>query len=487
MNIRHAGATATLFATAMTLAGCGGGGGGNSTAIQPPPDPPPIGGIEGTGLAVGEISGFGSVIVNGVRYDTSEATITVDDSPGSESDLAVGQVIVLTGSIDDNGTTGTAATIDFDAEVEGPVASIAADGQSFVVLGQGVFIDGDTVYDNRLVLPLQVGDEVEVSGFRQADSTILATRIEPQSPGSEFEVKGSVVNLDAASLVFDVGTLTVDYSAATLEDFPGGEIGEGDPVEVHGTSFNAQNQLEATRVEYEEDHIDGEDGDYAEIEGLVTRFASATDFDVSGQAVVTNAGTEFQGGTAADLALDVKVEVEGTFNASGVLVADTVEVKSANSVRIETTVDDVDAQSGTVTVFADLLVKTDSGTQFEDNSDLALERFSVSDINIGDFLEIRGAADPSNSSGLIASRLERDDPEPDDRLRGVVVSVSRPVIVILGVDIETGGAQFRDDNDQQLTADEFFGRLNAGDVIQVDGAWDGNRLIADEVEFETDN
>ena len=111
----------------------------------------------------------------------------------------------------------------------------------------------------------------------------------------------------------------------------------------------------------------------------------------------------------------------------------------------------------------------------------------MSDINIGDFLEIRGAADPSNSSGLIASRLERDDPEPDDRLRGVVVSVSRPVIVILGVDIETGGAQFRDDNDQQLTADEFFGRLNAGDVIQVDGAWDGNRLIADEVEFETDN
>lgn len=480
-------AAAILFATALTVAGCGGGGGGNSTAIQPPPEPPPIGGIEGTGLAVGVISGFGSVIVNGVRYDTSDATITVDDSPGSESDLAVGQVIVLTGSVDDDGTTGTADTIDFDAEVEGPIASIAADGHSFVVLGQSVLIDDDTVYDNSLALPLQVEDEIEVSGFRQADGTILATRIETQTPGSELEVKGTVVNLDAASLVFNVGTLTVDYSAATLEDFPGGEIGEGDPVEVHGTGFNAQNQLEATRVEFEDDGIDGEDGDHAEIEGLITRFAGAADFDVSGQAVVTSPGTEFEGGTAADLALDVRVEVEGEFNTSGVLVADKVEVKTASSVRIETTVDAVDDAAGTVTVFGDLLIKTDSRTQFEDSSDLDLERFSVSDINIGDFLEIRGAEDPSNSSGLIASRLERDDPDPDSRLRGVVASFSRPVIVILGVDIDTGGAQFRDENDQELTADQFFDRLNTGDAIQVDGTWNGNTLVADEIEFESDN
>ena len=41
-----------------------------------------------------------------------------------------------------------------------------------------------------------------------------------------------------------------------------------------------------------------DDGDHVEIEGLITRFASTTDFDVSGQAVVTTAGTEFEGGAA---------------------------------------------------------------------------------------------------------------------------------------------------------------------------------------------
>ena len=342
-------ALATLFATAITVTGCGGGGGGGSDpVVVPPPEPPPIGGIEGTGLAVGVISGFGSVIVNGVRYETSDATITVDDNPGIDSDLAVGQVIVLKGSIDDNGTTGTADSIDFDAEVEGPIASIAADGASFVVLGQSVLTDADTVYEDSLILPLQVGDEIEISGFRLADGTILATRVELQSQGSELEVKGNVANLNAAGLTFEVGTLTVDYSAATLEDFPGGDIDEGDWVEVHGTG----------RIEFEDNSIDGDDGDHVEIEGLITRFASTTDFDVSGQAVVTTAGTEFEGGAAGDLGIDVKVEVEGEFNAAGTIVADKVEIKKTSSVRIEATVDVVDTMAGTVTVFGDLLIKT---------------------------------------------------------------------------------------------------------------------------------
>ena len=481
-------ALATLFATAITVTGCGGGGGGGSDpVVVPPPEPPPIGGIEGTGLAVGVISGFGSVIVNGVRYETSDATITVDDNPGNESDLAVGQVIVLKGSIDDNGTTGTADSIDFDAEVEGPIASIAADGASFVVLGQSVLTDADTVYEDSLILPLQVGDEIEISGFRLADGTILATRVELQSQGSELEVKGNVANLNAAGLTFEVGTLTVDYSAATLEDFPGGDIDEGDWVEVHGTGLNAQNQLEATRIEFEDNSIDGDDGDHVEIEGLITRFASTTDFDVSGQAVVTTAGTEFEGGAAGDLGIDVKVEVEGEFNAAGTIVADKVEIKKASSVRIEATVDVVDTMAGTVTVFGDLLIKTGPGTQFEDSSDLDLPRFSVSDINVGDFLEIRGVEDPANSVEVLANRIERDDPDPDSGMRGIVTSVNRPVIVVLGVEIHTNGAQFRDENEQVLTADQFFDRLNAGDTIQADGTWNGTSLVADEVEFESDD
>ena len=68
----------TLAMTAMlAVAGCGGGGGGGSDPVVTPPPvtPPPDGGIDRGGVAVGPIDGFGSVIVNGVRFDTSDAAL----------------------------------------------------------------------------------------------------------------------------------------------------------------------------------------------------------------------------------------------------------------------------------------------------------------------------------------------------------------------------------------------------------------------------
>ena len=60
------------------------------------------GGISGTGnmssgFALGPIDGFGSVIVNGVRFDTSSATFTAEGMPATQADLAVGQVVEVQG------------------------------------------------------------------------------------------------------------------------------------------------------------------------------------------------------------------------------------------------------------------------------------------------------------------------------------------------------------------------------------------------------
>ena len=73
-----------VFALAV---GCGGGGGGGDSSIVNPPPQPPVGGIGRTGIAQGPISTFGSVVVNGVRYDTSSATFTINGLSGSQDDL----------------------------------------------------------------------------------------------------------------------------------------------------------------------------------------------------------------------------------------------------------------------------------------------------------------------------------------------------------------------------------------------------------------
>ena len=58
------------------------------------------------------------------------------------------------------------------------------------------------------------------------------------------------------------------------------------------------------------------EGHGSEIEGLITRFASAADFDVAGQRVSAGSGTQYEDGSAADLAVGVNVEVEGGFDAA---------------------------------------------------------------------------------------------------------------------------------------------------------------------------
>ncbi|HZD52895.1 MAG TPA: DUF5666 domain-containing protein [Woeseiaceae bacterium] len=78
----------------------------------------------------------------------------------------------------------------------------------------------------------------------------------------------------------------------------------------------------------------GEAGDRFEIEGFITRFDSAADFDVEGVPVTTNGQTAFENGSSADLGLNRKVEVEGELDASGVVVADEIELKQASSIRI---------------------------------------------------------------------------------------------------------------------------------------------------------
>jgi hypothetical protein len=111
-----------LSATLATfLAACSGGGGGDGDGIDTNP-----GGIDRGGITIaqGPISGFGSVIVGGVHYSTSGATITIDDQPGVESDLRVGQVVRLEGRLDASGTTGVATRITYNGDVEGPIQSI---------------------------------------------------------------------------------------------------------------------------------------------------------------------------------------------------------------------------------------------------------------------------------------------------------------------------------------------------------------------------
>jgi hypothetical protein len=476
---------------ALLAAACGGGGGGDDSSAQPVPPastPPPAAGGTTSVIVTGAISGFGSVIVNGVRYDTSRAEVRIEDRSGTLADLSVGHVVRVSAEVDDKGGA-SARLIEQHRLLQGTVQAVDVAAGTLTVSGQVVRVDDDTSFDDSIarasLAGLAVGERVEVHGFSGSNGQGRATRIERPAAGDlEIEAKGLVAGIDTVARRFRVGTLVVDYSSATLEGFGSTGPRDGDFVEVKGRELLADGALKAVRVHKDDDGVNGQGGTGAEVEGLVTRFASATDFDVAGQKVTTGSATSFVGGSASDLKLDVKVEVEGKLDAGGTLVAAKVVFKRASPVHLAGRVESVDAASGVLKILG-LDVVVDASTRKEDKEGDD-QFFAIGSLRTGDWVEVRGYPDPSGSARIVATRLEREKAEDESEIRGRADSLQAPRLRIAGVSVETTPATRFEDEDRDITAATFFTQAN-GLVVDARGAWDGRSLTATRVEIDRDD
>ena len=313
-----------LIGGVAALTACGGGGGSSGIASV---------GSGGTGsFSSGAITGFGSIIVNGVRFDDSRASITDDDGVvHSSADLKLGMVVSIAGSaitVSATGSTATANSITFGSELRGPIDSIG--GQSLVVLGQTVQVGTNTVFDNSIaggLAGLTVGQIVEVHGFVDpATNQILATRIERTGNTNAFKLQGVVQALDTTAKTFTIGALTISYAGIAASDLPA--LANGLLVRVRLATTPTIGTRTATRIRVVAREV--EDHEEAELEGTVTSFTSTASFSVNGVAVDASKAT-FTNGTAG-LKVGARVEVEGNI-VNGVLMA--AKVKLENEIEVE--------------------------------------------------------------------------------------------------------------------------------------------------------
>lgn len=316
---------ACATALSVALLACGGGASDGTSASS--------GGTGGTGIAYGSVTGFGSVFVNGIEFDTSSTIFLQDGSGGfDQSDLAVGMVVRVQGTIDASGRTGAADTISYKHDLDGPISRVAAGvapgEETITVLGQIVIVDGQTqVYPSQT--RLMMNDMLSISGLVDDQGRLRATYVRKKSDPfipnkTEVELKGAVAALNTVTKTFQINAVTVNYGAANVGDLNGGLPREGDFVEAKGTLTSAVGTLMATQVEPEDkdDEIHGVDGVRAEIQGYVAQ-GSATAFSVGNQAVQSTSGTRYENGAAASVVPGAKVEVEGSL-AAGVLIAEKI-------------------------------------------------------------------------------------------------------------------------------------------------------------------
>ncbi len=153
----------------LIVAACGGGGGGGTATPAS---------ATTTRHVTGAISGFGSVIVNGVHYDSTSASVTLDGHAGSVSDLKVGQVVHIDATVDSQGHA-TATTIAENRLVQGTVTAVDLVNNTLTVAGQTIQVDGNTSFDPSVpggaLSGIQVNDRVEVHGFVGAGGVSVAT------------------------------------------------------------------------------------------------------------------------------------------------------------------------------------------------------------------------------------------------------------------------------------------------------------------------
>jgi hypothetical protein len=428
------------------------------------------GGTGGSGInsepvvVFGTVSGFGSIVVNGITFDTANATITLNGQPGSEADLQLGHVVTVQGTRDLSSAVGIAETVAFESNAEGPIDSINPATNSLVVLGQIVVVGDTTQFGDTPFNALDVGNIVELSGFVDTNGVLRATRVDRTQdafiPGIEIETSGTIANLDVAIQIFTLNMLTVDFSAAQLINLPGNQLLNGQVVEVTSSQNVVNGVLVADRVEVQNVGIQGDAGEEAEIEGIITSVTSVDAFEVNGQPVRITSDTVFQGGMAGDIAVNVRVEVEGVFNADGILVVEEVEFEADSLVEIEGTI--ISVTSADTFVVGGQSVRITSDTRFEMGT--------VDDIVVGTQLQVEGFFNADGT--LVATRVEFFAD-----IAGIITSV-------------TSADTFEvDGHPVRITLDTLFDGGMADDIainvrVEVEGLFDEHGvLVAIAIEF----
>ncbi len=318
-----------LIATVATsasilLAACGAGSGSiTSTA-------PAAGGsdVSTKSVALGSITGFGSVIVDGVVFNDAATTVIFETNPDlpsvqTTSNLKLGMQVEM------KHANGAASEILVVSTLRGPVTALDATNSKLTVLGQSVSVVSSGVESTALegfaaFADIKVSDWVEVHAVENADGSLKATRIERESASESTSIKigGKLASLDATAKTFKLGAMTINYANASVRP-TGVVLANAQRVFVFSDAAPVGNVLNAKKLRVRDFKFPGIDA--GNVGGLVTDFVSASNFMVAGIKVDATTA-KFENGSATDLLNGAAVRIKGTLK-DGVLTAVAVEFK----------------------------------------------------------------------------------------------------------------------------------------------------------------
>jgi len=370
---------ACLVWLGSTLSACGGAGGGLANLA------PGTGGTGSPIYAQGAISGFGSVIVNGVKFDDTQATVHLDGVAAQSTDLRLGMVAGVQGQRSATDVTlGTAEAIEVWSIALGPVERVM-DGH-FVMLGMTIQTDTNTLLEGiSSVAALTPSQTVSVWGLQvDADGTQWrATRVKLETTSGNRVATGLVKRSD------DEATLNgLDLSGELAEDLPTGVM-----VRVNGT-LKEDGSLRVSGRQVLNSGIETYADGVIELEGFVTSSPANNRFMMGN--ITVDASNPALSTVVSQLAIGQEVEVFGSWS-SGVLLASRIALEGDQSKGIE-----IEATIDQFTSVADFVLRG----QRCDASAATFEGGRAADLAVGIKIQVKGTI---AGNVLKVTELEFDD------------------------------------------------------------------------------
>jgi len=447
------------------------------------------GGVGGTGISAGSISAIGSVHVNGVRFDTSDAEIFVEGQRAGSGDaavlanLAVGMVVRVEGTIED-AENGTAEKVYFNDDLRGPVdvgsfQTIDATTAQLVVLGKTVIVNE---YTN--VIGLDIEDTLEsqwiqVSGFEDAEGRLQATFVTGSYSDDGANLKGIITSVSAGQIM--INGITIDTLGANLIGI--NQLAEGQHVEVTGT-LSAAPLIDVDAETIERVDLLGTDTiDAIELEGIIAEKTSDTEFLLDGVPVVLDGETIYSGGDAGGVAEDVRVEVEGQL-INGTLYAERVVFLSFAKVEADVAAIDPDRSMITLQGLSAIPIRYDQNTKVTGATK------EVGSIDATMHVKIIGVQlPPSDPAAMLALHiLTFGSLNNKVILQGALADdppFDRTTITLLGHAIDISGLEDGDFDSPFGTAyEDFRDSTEVGDIISVKGTRAGMNVAWESVSVE---
>lgn len=456
---------AVLTAAVAGLSACGGGDEANTN---------PGSNTSSEEVSFGSVTGFGSVVVDGTRYEDDQAQVTEEVSAGVNSNLTLDSV-ELGMQVEVTADGDQAQAIVIRTSLVAAIDSLQSDG--FTAAGQQVQVSTATIYSGTPGLAdLSVGTRVAVHGTRNADDVIVARRVAVRSPDAEpfVRIVGVVRDLDERAQTFRLGNLIVDYSNNPRVVPAGASLAEGRGVVVFGATQPSVGMLQASGIRVLRAQVI--EGRRVRVAGLIRDLDSpALTFRLH-VSTIDASDARFVSGTSADLANGRRARVLGFVQ----LDANGNRIIKANTVWVGGSEDDPTTVAGPVRNFVSAASFTIRGVPIDASGETV--RFvngSADNLADGVLLRVIGAPDGEKITATSVEFLEHDS----DRQRTIAgfIRNANPVdatLQIFGVSIKVLDTTtiFDANGDETTNA-----ALQNGTWAVAKGQYRSGQLVADQI------